>query len=254
MNEFAKTGAVLGAAAALTALALFTGPREARLDLFDDQGEVFFPKLTDGDQVAELVVTAFREEQSDVFPFAVKRDDKGVWTIPSHYNYPADAKDQMGKAAAMLIGLTKLAVVSDSRARHVEFGVIDPLAEGVETEGRGKRVTMKDSAGNVLADLIIGKEIEDKMDVRYVRIPDKKRVYATKLVGEVSTKFADWIETDLLKTQTWDISKITFDNYSVDEQAGQIVKGEARGEEGRRGRSGCSTGSTPPRRSPTRRS
>ncbi|MEZ6036593.1 MAG: DUF4340 domain-containing protein [Planctomycetota bacterium] len=226
MNEFAKTGAVLGVAAALTALALFTGPREARLDLFDDQGEVFFAKLTDGDAVAELVVTAFREEQSDVFPFAVKRDSKGVWTIPSHYNYPADAKDQMGKAAAMLIGLTKQSVVGDERSRHAEFGVVDPLAEGVETKGRGKRVTMKDSGGNVLADLIVGNEVKGKPSTYYVCVPGKDRVYTAKLDGKLSTKFADWIETDLLKAQSWNIDSVIFDNYSIDEQAGQIVKGE----------------------------
>jgi hypothetical protein len=60
----------------------------------------------------------------------------------------------------------------------------------------------------------------------YVRVPGKNRVYRTKLDGEVSTKFADWIETDLLKAQTWDVGKITFDNYSVDEQRGEVVPGD----------------------------
>ena len=91
-----------------------------------------------------------------------KRDEKGVWTIPSHGNSPADANDQMGKAAAMLIGLKKDSIVGDAKGRHAEYDLIDPFAEGVETKGRGKRLKLKDSAGNVLADLIIGKEIEGK--------------------------------------------------------------------------------------------
>jgi len=226
MNEFAKTGVFVGAAAGLALLAMAVKPGEVRLDLYDDQGQEFFAGFTDSADVAELEVTAFREASSDIYAFAVKRDDKGVWTIPSHGNYPADASDQMGKAAAMLIGLKKQKVVGDEKGRHAEYGVVDPLAEGAETAGRGKRVTMKDKAGNVLADLIVGKEVEDKPQTFYVRVPGKKRVYQTKLEGKLSTQFADWIETDLLKAQAFNISKVTFDDYSIDEQQGQIVPGD----------------------------
>ena len=226
MNEFAKTGVALGAAVAFTALAVTMKPGEVRLDLFDDQGEVFFPEFTDGAAINELEVTAFRESSSDIYAFAVKRDDKDVWRIPSHGNYPADAKDQMGKAAAMMIGLKKDAVVGDAKGRHAEYGLVDPLADGVETAGRGKRVKLKDKAGNVLADLIVGNEVEGKAGTYYCRLPEKKRIYKTKLQGSLSTQFADWIETDLLQAKSWNIDKIVFDNYSIDEQKGQIVPGE----------------------------
>jgi len=226
MNEFAKTGISLAAAAAVTVLAISMKPGEVRLDLFDDQGEVFFPEFTTGDAINELEVTAFREASSDIYAFAVKRDGDGVWRIPSHGNYAADAKDQMGKAAAMLIGLKKDAVVGDTKGDHAQFGLIDPLAEGVETEGRGKRVKLKDKAGNVLADLIVGNEVEGKTGTFYCRLPGKKRIYKTKLQGSLSTQFTDWIETDLLQAKAWNIDKITFDNYSVDEQKGQIVPGD----------------------------
>ena len=226
MNEFAKTGVALVAAVAVTALAVSMKPGEVRLDLFDDQGEVFFPEFQDGGAINELEVTAFRESSSDIYAFAVKRDEERVWRIPSHGNYPADANDQMGKAAAMLIGLKKDAVVGDAKGRHAEYGLVDPLAEGVETEGRGKRLKLKDKAGNVLADLIVGDEVEGKAGTFYCRLPGKKRIYKTKLQGSLSTQFADWIETDLLKAESWNIDKIVFDNYSVDEQKGQIVKGD----------------------------
>ena len=57
MSEFLKTGVALGAAVALTALAVSMKPGEVRLDLFDDQGEQFFPEFTDGDAINELEVT-----------------------------------------------------------------------------------------------------------------------------------------------------------------------------------------------------
>ena len=212
MNDIAKTGATLGAAAVLTVLAFTMQPGEVRLDLYDDQGEEFFPSFTESSDIAELEVTAFREDSSDVYVFAVKRDNDGVWRIPSHYNYPADAAQQMGKAAAMLIGLKKDGVVGDLKGRHAEYGVVDPLESGVDTEGRGKRVKLKDKAGNVLADLIVGNEVEGKQNTYYARLPEKKRIYKTTLNGSLSTKFADWIETDLLKAKSWTIDKVVFDN------------------------------------------
>ncbi|MBL9076333.1 MAG: DUF4340 domain-containing protein [Planctomycetes bacterium] len=226
MNDFAKTGIAAAAAVGTVLLALSMGPREVSLELFDDQGQEFFAGFTDPTSVATLEVVEFREAAGAAYPFVVQRDAKGRWTIPSHGGYPADAKDRMGKAAAMMIGLKKQVVVGDVPGRHVEFGVVDPLDAGTETAGRGTRVTMKDGAGNVLADLIVGKEVDGKLGEHYVRVPDKKRVYRTKLDGELSTKFADWIETDLLKATSWDIQKVTFDNYSVDEQRGEVVPGD----------------------------
>ena len=111
MSEFVKTGATLGAAAVLSVLAFTMKPGEVRLDLYSDQGEQFFADFGSSGEIAELEVTAFREESSDIYAFAVKRDEKGVWRIPSHGNYPADATEQMGKAAAMLIGRLELLAV-----------------------------------------------------------------------------------------------------------------------------------------------
>lgn len=226
MNEMMKTAAIAGGAVALAILASTMGPKEIKNDLFSDQGQVFFPQFTDPNAAVDLEVTQFLEGQAEAVKFAVRRDAEGRWTIPSHGNYPADAKDRMGKAAALLIGLKKDNCVGERKEDEVAYGVVDPLDGGADTKGRGTRVTMKDSAGNVLADLIVGKEVEKKMQVRYLRVPGKKRVYAAKLDGEVSTKFADWIETDLLKAQSWDIAKVTMDNYSVDETNGTIKKGD----------------------------
>lgn len=225
MNEFMKTGAIAGGAIVLVVLAASMGPREIKNDLYSDQGALFYGDFKDPANAAFLEVTEFNADKAEARKFAVQRDKDGRWTIPSHGNYPADAKDRMGKAAALLIGLKKDQCVSDRIEDHVNFGVVDPLDAGTDTKGRGKRITLKDSAGNQLADLIVGNEVPKKMGVRYLRSPKGKRVYAAKLDGEVSTRFADWIETDLLKASSWDIGKVTFDNYSVDETQGAVVPG-----------------------------
>jgi hypothetical protein len=226
MSEIVKTGAIAGGAVLLAVWAATLGPKPIQNDLFSDQGQVFFPDFKDPAAASYLEVTEFNADKAEARKFAVNRDASGRWTIPSHGNYAADAKDRMGKAAALLIGLKRDQCVSDRKEDEVAFGVVDPLDEGTETKGRGTRITLKDSGGNALADLILGKELPKKQGVRYIRVPGKKRVYAAKLDGEVSTKFADWIETDLLKATSWDISKVTFDNYSVDETSGSIVKGD----------------------------
>jgi hypothetical protein len=117
-------------------------------------------------------------------------------------------------------------VISDLVDDHAKCGVVDPEEQSLDTKGRGTKVTFKNQGGQDLATLIIGKELEGDMDMHFVRLPGKKRVYAAKFDNQLSTKFADWIETDLLKAKSYDISKITFDNYSVDEQQGQIVQGD----------------------------
>ncbi|MGK0204697.1 MAG: hypothetical protein ACI9S9_003782, partial [Planctomycetota bacterium] len=220
------TGAIVGAAVLFSLLAIVMKPGEVRLDLYSDQGEEFFPGFVDSDKVAELELTAYRVESSRVYAFGVKRGPKGLWTIPSHSDYPADASDQMGKAASMLIGLRKESVVGDRKGNYADYDLIDPVSEGTETAGRGTRVKLKDSAGNMLADLIVGKEVDGKTGTHYVRLPEGKRVYKVELKGSLSTQFTDWIETDLLKAQAFNIAKVTFDNYTVDEEKGLIVPGE----------------------------
>ncbi len=46
-----------------------------------------------------------------------------------------------------------------------------------------------------------------------MRVPGQKRTYGVNVKAELSTKFADWIETNLLKLETGKIRRIVFDNY-----------------------------------------
>ena len=92
--------------------------------------------------------------------FEVKFKD-GKWVIPSHYDYPADAKDRLAKTAAGVMDLNKDTIRSDRVEDQEELGVIDPLDTKATTlKGRGKRVTLRDVSEKVLADFIIGKEVD----------------------------------------------------------------------------------------------
>jgi hypothetical protein len=218
MSETRKTITYAGVALLLLLVAFVTTPRRATPEDFVDQGESFFPDFTDPNVATTLEVVEFDEETAAARPFKVTFRD-GRWTIPSHHNYPADGKDRLAQTAAGVIAVTKEDFRSSNVADHEACGVIDPLDETVTTlKGRGKRVTVKDASDQVLADLIIGDKVEGRTGLRFVRVPDQKSVYVTSTDLEISTKFADWIEPDLLQVASDDISDLTLKDYSIDER------------------------------------
>ena len=184
---------------------------------------------------ASLKIVAFDEDTSTVRPFEVKvtqvqSHGKPTWSIPSHYDYPADAQNQLADAATALMGLKILDVVSDSPGDHELYGVVDPEAKDLQVgaTGVGTRVIMKDKKGNTLLSLILGKPVADRPDQHYVRRDDQDTVYVVAVkTDKLSGKFGDWIEKDLLNMNTFDIKEVWIRDYSVNRLQGELQrKGE----------------------------
>jgi hypothetical protein len=187
-----------------------------------DQGETFFPSFTDPNAARTLEVVAFDPQTGVASPFKVTFEG-GQWIIPSHHNYPADARDRLARTAAGIIELRKDDFRTDNAADHAACNVVDPLDDpSTGLQGRGQRVTIKGEGNAVLADLIIGGVVEGRDKMRFVRIPGQKRVYASRIDMEVSTKFGDWIEKDLLQASKDDFDSIVLKNYSIDERSGKV--------------------------------
>lgn len=222
MSRVATTAMFVGGAVVLGAIAYFTSPTPPSFDEFSDQGEPFYPGFTDPLRAASLEVIDFDEASGAARPFKVEVRD-GRWSIPSHYDYPADGEERLAETAAAMIDLKRDIVQSDRAQDHEDLGVIDPLDDTTPSlVGRGSRVTLRDESGGVLADFIIGHPIEGKEGFRYVRLPDKKRVYGVKLDVDLSTRFADWIDTKLLEITVADLSTIEISDYSIDEASGKV--------------------------------
>ena len=96
-------------------------------------------------------------------------------------------------------------------------------------QGRGKRVTLRDGQKNVLADYILGKGVEGKKGWRYVRVPGAKRTYAVKTEADPSARFADWVNTALLRVASASVRKLILQSYSVDPAAGTMEQADAIG-------------------------
>ena len=199
--------------------------KPVRPDAAVDIGEPFFPEFNDPSKATSLRVAAHNEKTSKTDVFQVEFKD-GQWRIPSHHNYPADGKDHLAKTAASMIGITRGQLVSSSDTALKTYGVLDPLDKDiVGTEGRGNRITL--SAGDtVLADYIIGKKEGDGGDRFYVRAANENRVYLTEVKVDLSTKFVDWIQPNLLEAVSGNFRELILDRYEVDEAKGTINQGE----------------------------
>src|SRR5258708_16919593 len=110
--------------------------------------------------------------------------------------------------------LKKDILASDNPKDQEEFGVGDPQDTG--KKGRGKRVKLYDAAGAILADFIFGKETKQGPEYRYVGVRGQKQSWAVKVKPDISVKFEDWVETDLLKIGSASLRKVLIDKYSFD--------------------------------------
>jgi len=217
MIETKKTIIFAAVAVVLLIIALIASPKKITPEAFSDQGQKFFPEFTNPNDATTLEVVDFDEATGSAHPFKVTFKD-GKWIIPSHNNYPADAKDRLAKTAAGVIDIKKDEFRTNNVSDQEICGVVDPLDETAGLSGRGQRVTIKGKNDVVLADLIIGKPVEGKKGFHYVRVPGQNRIYAVKMDVDISTNFEDWINRDLLELSKDKIEKVVFKDYSINER------------------------------------
>lgn len=229
MKEWPKTLTFAAVATVTTGIALTLAGLDNRNAnrVFDDQGQTFFANFQDPLEAQAMEVIEYNPDTATVTPFQVQQKN-GRWSIPSHYDYPAEAKQRLAKTASGLIDLKKDTIRSDDVSDHEKLGVIDPLdTKTTSLTGRGKRVTLRKQAeGEVLADLIIGNEIKERPGQRFVRLPNSPRTYAINVNLDLSTRFADWITQDLLQLESGKVRQIVIDRHRADPSRGVLVPGE----------------------------
>lgn len=217
MNETTKT--LLFALGAVAAIGAAWWGRPARIgsQAPDQIGQVLFENFQDPYDAKSMEVIEFDEDLGTLTTFRVAQKN-GLWVIPSHQDYPADAEDNLKTAATMLIDLKVINVVSDDKSAHATYGVKKPDKEETQLgdKGVGKLVSMKDANGRVLAEIVIGEEVKGQDGQRYVRVGDIDQVYTVKIdPSAMSTKFEDWVQRDVLDLNGFDIQEMIIRDYSV---------------------------------------
>ncbi|MFN7843188.1 MAG: DUF4340 domain-containing protein [Pirellula sp.] len=217
MNEGSKTGVFALIAGAVALLAWATTPRNTvDPSTTATMGKLLFEDFKDPLEAAWLKIVKFDPNQQSTVEFEVAKDSKsGLWSIPSREGYPADASKQMAEAATLFIGLKSLDVASEKRTDQELFGVLEPSTQREQGgEGVGMLVQMRDSKNNMLVDIIIGKETDDKK--RFLRAPNEDVIYVADINTQpLSTDFKQWIESDLLKLSSNDIDSIGIKDYQL---------------------------------------
>ena len=222
MNENLKTLTFVVVAAALALVAWASRPSLPVTNPEEMRGKPLYPEFTNPLDVTSLEIVEFDEGTATIRPFKVAQIDikgKLLWRIPSHDDYPADAKDQVALAAAGLMGLTILDQVSDNQGDQQEYGVIDPDPKSLKVgaTGVGEKVVMKNKDGKDLLALILGKEVAGRTGLRYVRKAGQDPIYIVAAkTDKLSTKFENWIERNLLNINTFDMNQVQVRDYSVD--------------------------------------
>ncbi len=223
MNETTRTATIVGLGVALLVVGIYFLPSKADFTAESKVNEVLFPELKDGNAAQGMEIVSYDEKLGSLKKFEIKKVN-GRWVLPSHKNYPADAKQQLVDAASSLVSLKALDQLKEGPEKHELYGVLDPTDDNVKvgSTGVGKLVAFKDGSSKPLAKLIIGKQLKEMSrdttdsDLRYARIAGQDPIYTVKLkTDQFSPKFEDWIETDLLKLNAFDIQEIELRDYSV---------------------------------------
>ncbi len=233
MNDLTKTilfvAIAIGIGGAAVGTHFATKPRVAITE--DLVGKPLFPTL-EAEQVKSLEVVARDPVSQSLRRFKVENRD-GVWRIPSHHNYPAEAAKRLFETATALYGLDRLALAGRWSEDQRRFAVLAPDGDGADAadpEEIGKRVVLRDANEEILADLIVGKAAdvenanarEDAFEKNgaakkrfYVRSGEESETYVANLNVDLSTRFADWIEPDLLQIDQQELNKVVIDNYEL---------------------------------------
>ena len=230
MNELTKTSIFLLLAATLVAGAFLSRPTARDFQPEEMLGTILFPQFTNPLDIKSLEIVRLDAvgRRNDFRIVEVN----GIWSIPSHENYPADARDQMGRVAEALTDLKVLDVIqpessgTDSIDFQTQYGVIDPTSDHATFgEGVGIKITLNGADNETLVDLIVGKSvaqrqpqdmIDEESGLRYVRIANQAPVYVVSVdPSQFSTNFDQWIEKNLLDISTFDIKEFFVDQYSL---------------------------------------
>src|SRR6478672_13593380 len=178
MNESIRTIIFVAVGSVVALGAYITKPRVDTSSIVEGpkEGAELFPTFKDPSVATSLEIKQFDEALAKVTPFIVSKQG-GVWRLPSHGNYPADAESQLKAVAETFADLKVLGVAAKDNKEHELYGVNDPDKAEVGTKGVGTLIAMQDSKGNDLVRMIVGKEVAGSTNQRFIRKPNEDWVF-----------------------------------------------------------------------------
>src|SRR5437763_10997198 len=125
MNESIRTILFVAVGSAVALGAYITKPRLDNVNVVEGpkEGSELFPAFKDPSVAKSLEIKQFDEALAKVTPFEVTKQSSGIWTLPSHGNYPADAEAQLKNVAETFADLKIIGVAAKDNKEHELYGV-----------------------------------------------------------------------------------------------------------------------------------
>lgn len=161
-----------------------------------------FPELRARPEAVVRIVVSSR-----MGDFTVARGDDGRWTASDKYDYPVD-QDEVRK---LIVGLSDMRYVEaktrrEDRLDRLDLG--DPKAEGSDA----RLVRLEDAAGQVLAEIIIGKERRRYTGGRdagtYIRHSGETQAWLASGGLFVKRRLDDWLDKSLVNIANDSIRRV----------------------------------------------
>lgn len=149
--------------------------------------QLLFPGLVNkANDVATILI------ESKTTAFSVTRNAEGRWVLPGKFGYPAD----FNLVRKTIVALSEIEAVDQRTARadwYERLGLGAP-----KTGGSGVVITLKDSQGNVLANLVTGQTVEGAAAAGnvalYARRGDDPQTYVALGSYTAQTDQAQWLD------------------------------------------------------------
>ena len=174
---------------------------QPRFETSDPEKTPVFPNLvTDVERLKTVVIRHAGETHS--FDW-----DGKTWTARDQFNYLA-SREKLTGLIVFLARMTKIEGKTKVPARYARLEVEDPTAKA----GRGRQVTLIDSAGKEIANVIVGKRhynMGSQSSNSYIRLPGDPQVWLAS--GEMTPDMAlmDWLERGLTDMNPAMVRRVT---------------------------------------------
>jgi len=164
-------------------------------------GEWLFKEFP-ASQVRTIEVSRFNNDRQALERITLQRKGER-WVIPATADFNANNAVQVARAIKSVQDRKVLQKISDNEQDHLKNGVIDPdkFQNAELRSGLGRKITLKDRNGQVLADLIVGFPLEnsEQQSLYCVRVPGEPQVYSVQFdLDALSSRFQDWVDPNLL--------------------------------------------------------
>lgn len=166
------------------------------------RGQKLFEGLDkSGDRIARITL------QKGKGKLTFKKGDKG-WVIMERSSYPADR----AKIRKLLVGLGEAELVEPKTRVPARYGILD-LGDPASTEAKSTLVTLADSSGKTIADVILGKRKVGAFGRgkagTYVRRPGNPQTWLTNANVRASVDVAEWVNPVFFRIDPAKIASLT---------------------------------------------